>query len=257
VSVFGLYAKYYDLLYRDKDYAGEAAAVARLIRAHDPAARRVFELGCGTGGHAVALARAGYEVTGIDLSEPMLERAQARRAREDAPVQGRLRFLRMDARHARLGERYDAAAALFHVLSYQASDADLAATLASAAAHLRPGAPFVFDFWYGPAVLAQRPETRMKRMADDDIEVERSARPTLREAAQCVEVAYDVLIRDRRSGEAAPPLAETHVMRYFFLEPLQAALARAGLRFASAADLQTGAPPSEKTWSVCAVALAN
>ena len=49
---FDTYARYYDLLYRDKDYAGEAAYVASHIRQHAPEAARILELGCGTGAHA-------------------------------------------------------------------------------------------------------------------------------------------------------------------------------------------------------------
>jgi len=78
VSVFGSYARYYDLLYRDKDYAAEAADALRRIRAHSPQARRILELGCGTGLHAIELARRGCQVTGIDISEPMLESARRR-----------------------------------------------------------------------------------------------------------------------------------------------------------------------------------
>jgi len=46
---FALYARYYDLLYADKDYAGEAAYVAGLIRQRLPGATRILELGSGTG----------------------------------------------------------------------------------------------------------------------------------------------------------------------------------------------------------------
>ena len=45
MSVFGPYARYYDLLYRDKDYAAEARFVADLVRAHAPRANRLLELG--------------------------------------------------------------------------------------------------------------------------------------------------------------------------------------------------------------------
>ena len=51
-SVFSSYARYYDLLYRDKDYAAEAEYVASLIRKFHPAARSIIELGSGTGIHA-------------------------------------------------------------------------------------------------------------------------------------------------------------------------------------------------------------
>jgi SAM-dependent methyltransferase len=251
MSAFGLYAKYYDLLYRDKDYAAEAAFVARLMRPAVPDELRVLEIGCGTGAHAVALAKLGYEVTGIDLSESMLAFACERRTRQAEALQRRLRFLRRDGRSARLGEKFEAVIALFHVVSYQTSEADLASTFATAAAHMRPGASFIFDFWYGPAVLGQRPEIRVKHMEDEHIEVARTARPTLREASRCVDVDFTIVIRDKATG-AREQVSERHTMRYFFIEELAAALARSGLSLVEASEMQTGRPATEKTWSVCA-----
>jgi SAM-dependent methyltransferase len=239
VSVFGGYARYYDLLYRDKDYAGEAAYVAARIREHVAAAREALELGAGSGRHAVELARLGFDVTGVDRSEAMVAEATRRG----------LRVQHGDARSVRLGRRFDAVLALFHVMSYQVSDADVDGFLRTAAEHLAPGSPFVFDFWYGPAVLAQRPESRVKRVQDGNLRIERLAEPRLREAEQCVEVAYTLKVEN---GET---LREQHTMRYFFLPELERALARCRLRLVSAAEMQTGAPLGEATWSACATAV--
>ena len=68
MSTFELYAAYYDLLYEDKRYDEEAQFVARLLREQAPHARSILELGCGTGKHALALARQGFSLTGVDLS---------------------------------------------------------------------------------------------------------------------------------------------------------------------------------------------
>jgi SAM-dependent methyltransferase len=48
----------------------------------------ILDVGCGTGAHAIALAAAGYHVTGLDLSQAMLE--QARSAEERSRQEGRL-----------------------------------------------------------------------------------------------------------------------------------------------------------------------
>jgi ubiquinone/menaquinone biosynthesis C-methylase UbiE len=47
-------------------------------------AARLLDIGCGAGRNAVPLAQAGWRVTGVDLSSPMLA-AAARRVKEDAP----------------------------------------------------------------------------------------------------------------------------------------------------------------------------
>ena len=59
----------YDLIYRDKDYAAEAAQLAVLLRAHAPGATDLLELGCGSGRNALCLSELGYHVTGVDRSQ--------------------------------------------------------------------------------------------------------------------------------------------------------------------------------------------
>jgi len=243
MSVFASYARFYDLLYRDKDYSAEAAYVAGALRTVLPAAREVLELGSGTGGHAVELARLGFSVTGVDRSAEMVERARARVAGE---------FMQGDACSVRLGRLFDAAVSLFHVVSYQTSDAQVRGILDTAAAHVATGGAFFFDFWYGPAVLAERPERRVKSVRDGALELTRVAEPTLRESEHCVDVRYTVTGRD--GGKALEPTTETHSMRYFFLPELDRALARAGFERLSAAEMPGGGPLSERTWSACVLA---
>ena len=69
-------AEVYDLIYQDKDYEGETDFVEGLFRDYS---RRsgvtILDGGCGTGGHALPLARRGYQVTGIDASAEMVKLA--------------------------------------------------------------------------------------------------------------------------------------------------------------------------------------
>ena len=134
MSVFGKYSRYYDLLYRDKDYAAEAEFVRGMLQKHRPDAHSLLDLGCGTGRHAALLARAGYTVTGVDRSQEMLEVARS----QDA-LPG-LDFVRGDLRGIRLGRKFDVVLSLFHVMSYQTSNADLDATFATASAAPAPPA---------------------------------------------------------------------------------------------------------------------
>lgn len=219
-QVFDAYARYYDLLYRDKDYAGEAEYVAAHIGKQAPQARRILELGCGTGAHAEYLARMGYFVHGVDLSDGMLARAEARKATLPPGVAARLTFGHGDARTVRTGEKYDAVISLFHVMSYQATNADIEAVFETAATHLNTGGVFLFDFWYGPAVLMQRPEVRVKRLEDNEIKVVRIAEPVMHVNENQVDVNYTVFIDVQSTGEMKQ-VQETHKMRYLFLPELQ------------------------------------
>jgi len=50
-GLFERYAAYYDLLYRDKDYAAEVDYVLHTLHEAAPQIKAVLELGCGTGRH--------------------------------------------------------------------------------------------------------------------------------------------------------------------------------------------------------------
>lgn len=228
--VFDAYAGYYDLLYRDKDYAGEARYVQGLLGRHGAAQGALLELGCGTGAHAGHLAQMGYRVHGIDASEAMVRRAQERMP---PTLRDRLHFEVGDARAVRLGTRFDAVIALFHVASYQASNDELGAMFATAAAHLRAGGIFVFDFWYGPAVLTSPPVVRVKRLADGGRSLLRLAEPTLDANRNLVDVRYTVFVREQADAQLHE-FEEIHRMRYLFLPELDLLLRGAGLRLAQA-----------------------
>lgn len=235
-AIFDAYATYYDLFYRDKDYAGEARYVQELLTRQGLPSGSLLELGCGTGGHAQQLAQLGYRVHGIDVSPAMVERA----TRRITPGQrDRLHFQTGDARAVRLGAAFDAVIALFHVASYQAANEELAAMFTTAAAHLRAGGLLLFDFWYGPAVLTALPEVRVRRIEGEQHSIVRIAEPVLDANCNCVDVHYTVLVQERATS-ATRQFEETHRMRYLFLPELDLMLKSAGLRLLRAESWMGG-----------------
>lgn len=249
MNSFGLYSLYYDLLYQDKDYAGEVEYVCDLLQKHSNVSpRSILELGSGTGTHAELMARRGLSVHGVEFSESMLEAAKEREALSN----GLIHFSQGDARSYRAGKRFDAVISLFHVLSYQVSSEDLTGMLATAAEHLDTGGLFLFDFWYGPAVLWQRPSLRVKRLENEVVSVVRIAEPELHDTDSVVDVNYTIFAQYRTDGRIEK-LQETHRMRYFFLGELGIFLERAGFALLVAEEWLTGAPPSKESWGVTVV----
>jgi SAM-dependent methyltransferase len=236
-GVFAAYAAYYDLLYRDKDYAGEARYVHGLLARHGVPAGRLLELGSGTGKHAQQLVSLGYSVRGVDASADMVGVAQRR---VPAQLQTRLAFETADLRSVRLPAQFDAVIALFHVASYQSSNQDLAAMFATASAHLSPGGLFVFDFWYGPGVLTDPPAVRVRRLRDSEAAITRIAEPTMHADANLVDVHYTIFVQ-RHATQETFELEETHRMRYPFLPELQLMLEAAGMRILTAERWLSGA----------------
>jgi len=245
MSNFRKYAAYYDLIYRDKDYAAEAGYVARLIRSSVPAARAILELGSGTGRHGRLLAATGFDVHGIERSADMVAYANA----GPSPSPGRFTCEVGDVCSANLGRTFDAVISLFHVVSYQTSDEALQAVFEVAEGHLRPSGVFLFDVWHGPAVVSQGPSDRVKEIADDRHRVRRTCRPQLDSTRKTVKVVYDFECEERHSGQTIR-FNEEHVMRYLFPDELNLIARRCGLRQLSSEEFFTAQPPSTSTWSV-------
>jgi SAM-dependent methyltransferase len=147
---FQHYARFYDLLYADKPYQQEAAYVRQLLEKYGDRVNRVLDAGCGTGLHAVEFAHCGYEVTGLDQSAGMIDLARRRKAGLDPVSQSKLDFIEASLQSYRSPEPFDAVTALFHVMSYQTTGELLKAAIQSAAANLKTGGVFVFDFWHTP-----------------------------------------------------------------------------------------------------------
>ncbi len=75
-DVFSLEAKLYDKIWGRYDYDSDVEFLDVLFK--DYRCKRVIDIGCGTGGHALRLSGRGYDVTGVDLSPAMLKIARGK-----------------------------------------------------------------------------------------------------------------------------------------------------------------------------------
>lgn len=247
-----VYAGAYDLLYEDKDYAGECDVLERMFSELGAVPiSRVLDLGCGTGRHAVELARRGYDVVGVDRATHMLERARKRASAAGVDVT----FLPGDVTTLQLDRRVEAALFLFAVLGYQTTTADVLAALRSARRHLERDGLVLFDVWYGPAVLTERPSLREKLVERDGIEVRRKSSGALDVLHHVCRVEFDVDVI--AGGEVVRSTHETHLMRFFFPLEIEHLLTDADLELVRlAAFPEVEREPDETTWNVLAVARA-
>lgn len=256
MAVFQHYARYYDLLYKDKDYPAEVNYIQDKIRQYAPHSRTILELGCGTGRHGCLLAERGYQVHGVDMSESMIALAKDRQTRLPDEISQRTHFQQGDIRCIELHRQFDVVLSLFHVFSYLATNDDLKQGFQTVYKHLRPGGLFLFDFWYGPAVLNQQPEYREKELEDAVIKVKRIARPEITINENRVDVNYDLTIMDKNTKNV-DKIQEQHRMRYLFLPEIRQWLAEAQLQFIFAEEWMTRRRPGEDTWGVCCGASKN
>lgn len=243
MDCFNEYSLYYDLLYRDKQYGAEIDYVHDLLGRNQVSGQDILEFGSGTGKHGRLLADRGYSVTGIERSAEMVAQASA--------IDG-FSCQQGDIRSVKLGCTFDAVLSLFHVISYQVSNADVSAVFARAGEHLLAGGLFVFDVWYSPAVYAQRPEVRVKRLVEGDLKITRLAEPVIYPSENRVDVNYTIFAENTESG-ACQTVTENHSMRHFSLPELDLLASAAGFERLCAEAFLTGEAPGEDTWGVCLV----
>jgi len=252
---FGVvYADAYALISHDQDYNAECDLLERIFQLYGNTIHSVLDLGCGTGNHAIPLAQRGYEVVGIDRSADML--AHARKKPANAGTNVRLAFQQADIRMTDLRRNFDAVLMMFAVLGYQHENADVLSALRTARRHLCAGGIFIFDVWYGPAVLHERPSQRIKVIPGEEGEqILRVTSGELDTKRQLCNVYYHLWrLRQRKlTGETE----ERHSVRYFFPLELNLLLECAGF-----APIRLGVfphfdqEPDETTWNVLVVARA-
>lgn len=101
----------------------------------------VLELTCGTGRVALPLAKAGYRVTGIDISESMLAEARRKSSQEGIAVE----WIKADIREFDLGRKFPLVVFPFNTIAILWGLEDLEACLACVKSHLSEKGKFIVD----------------------------------------------------------------------------------------------------------------
>lgn len=254
MSVFNPgYAGGYDQLYLEKDYSGECDLIEQALNLGGRPARpiRLLDVGCGTGGHVLELARRGYEMVGVDQSEAMLELAKNK-----AKVAGLNQdpsWIVQDARNLTLGTPFDGAVMMFAVLGYLNGNEDILAALSSIRKHLNVGGRFLCDVWWGPAVLTERPGDRVRVVQTPQGQLIRTTHTRLESLTNTAEVQFQLFRVPSQDAGAASN--ETHRMRYFFGPELHLLFGISGFRIIGLSAFPSlQAALTEHTWNACVLA---
>jgi ubiquinone/menaquinone biosynthesis C-methylase UbiE len=254
MSVFqSLYANQYDTLYTGKDYASECDLIEAAARKFDCNPTTILDIGCGTGSHVMELAKRGYRCTGVDRSVDML--AIAAEKSEKANLTNSPLWLNGDAVDFKADGSFDMATMMFAVLSYLTANDDLLKALTNIRQHLKPGALFMCDFWYGPAVLAVKPSDRVRVLETSTGQTIRAASTSLDSFSQTGDVSFRLwqIENDQFKGETQ----ETHKMRYLFPQEFRMMLALSGFESLSMSEFPSlDRPLTDDSWNALSIARA-
>jgi len=132
---------------------------------------RILDIACGEGTFAVAMAKLGYDMTGIDQSPPMIDLARSRALSEGVDTA----FKVEDMRWMPFKSEFDLVTCFFDSLNYLLTVSDLHQAFVSAYQALRPGGIYIFDMntVYGLAVDWMRQQTYIHNETHDFIELHR------------------------------------------------------------------------------------
>jgi len=253
MSTFQGYANFYDTLYEEKNYSKECDFLGEVFKKYalDPV-KTILDLGCGTGGHTILLAKRGYSVSGVDLSPNMLELTRKKAKKEGLSLDLSVG----DARDFNLNKKFDAVISMFAVMGYQTTNEDLEKAFKSVRKHLNTGGLFTFDVWFGPGVLIDQPTDRVKIIEHDGERIIRIAKPVMDVTKQTVQVNYTVIrISD---GKVLEESEESHLMRYFFPQEVSYFLEKNGFEVQSISlFMELEKEISADDWNISVIAKAK
>lgn len=132
----------YMIVYRHRDWENANKEIAQMMRWLElPLGAQVLDIGCGMGRHAAALAASGYQVTGVDLSEVLLEEARLH------DPSGSINWVHGDMRALPFASgSFDATVNLFTSFGYFSLEEDNIRVLQHIRRVLRTGGSFLIDF---------------------------------------------------------------------------------------------------------------
>lgn len=138
-ELFDNYAETYDKETFTQGTIGEVDFIEREINFDK--SKRILDIGCGTGRHAIELAKRGYQVVGVDLSE-----SQLNRAKEKAKAAGvHIDFIQQDARELNFENEFELVIMICEgAFSLMETDEMNFAILQGASNALKPNGKFIF-----------------------------------------------------------------------------------------------------------------
>ncbi len=251
-QVFNKYSKYYDLIYREKDYKKEAELIEGIIRKFsDIKVKIILSIGCGTCTYEILLAKKGYAITGIDQSKNMLNIAQKKI--NEQKLKNKIKLIKADAKNFKIDNKFDSVMEMFNIFGYHTTNEDINNVLRNINNSLKMNGIFFFDCWYMPAVLKDRPTDRIKEIKIGAKKIIRKTESRLLLEKNIIEIKFEVGYIEK--NKIVEQTKEVHLMRYWSLPELEYILNTNGFEIIKVGNFSNiNILPSENHWDILVVA---
>lgn len=203
------YAKYYDMFNKGKDYSKECDFLEEIFKRYAKISiKNLLNLGCGTGLHDLELSKRGYKMTGLDLSEEMIEITKKRGIET---VVG-------DMSNFSLNKKFDAIICMFSAMGYLTKNEQIEGLFNCTKKHLLRNGLLIVDCWNGLAVMHEPPTSREKIVETEGLKIIRKSYPDLDSKNHLNNVKFNVKVfaKERLIDE----YDEIHSVRFFFPKEL-------------------------------------
>ncbi len=147
----GFWARIYPVLFSQELFDRAAGEVDQLVELTGVSSGRALDLCCGPGRHSVPLAKRGFDVTGVDLSQYLLDEAKERASKAEVEID----WVKKDMRDFVDPGSYDLIINLFTSFGYFQTEAEEMKTLKNMVESMGEGATVVIDT-LGKEALAER-----------------------------------------------------------------------------------------------------
>ncbi|MFA5145032.1 MAG: class I SAM-dependent methyltransferase [Candidatus Omnitrophota bacterium] len=245
------YARYYDIIYKDKDYPKECIYIEKLFKKFIGGHIEILDIACGTGNHLLPFINKGYAISGIDLSSAMIEAAKRK---IPSGISSKIDLQVASMQNFRMKKRFDVIILMFSAINYLTEYRDLKKTIINIRTHLKPGGVFIFDFWNGFAVLDHYSIRRDKIAREGELSVRRISLTKLDIINHIAHVLFKCSVF--QNNKLIDKFEEIHKVRFFFPREIKDILLDTGFKTIMMHPFLTYKNTiADKDWDVTVVAI--
>ena len=245
---FKEYAKFYDLIYKNKNHLKEISFVSKKLKINTNST--ILDLGCGTLRHSIHLLKKVKKILGVDLSKNMLKIARNKKKKK------KLSKTNINLKYANVinfksSHKFNTAYSLFDVISLLITDIDVEKFFSNLYDHLKPGSLVYLDYWYKPAIFYLKIKNLKQTYENSNFKVTREKIQVMKKEKNYVNVTFKLHIYNKKS-KTKKNFEEKHPMRFFSTSEIEK-FSKKYFNTIEHLSNYTNSKPNKKNWQASSI----